>query len=87
MKLNVKYFAWVKSRIGKPGDILEVDADEITVEEMIQHLKALSPDHADAFSNPNTVQYAVNMEYAEVDEVLRDGGEIGCFPPVTGGAA
>jgi molybdopterin synthase sulfur carrier subunit len=30
---------------------------------------------------------AVNMDYAQADQPVRDGDEVAFFPPVTGGAA
>jgi molybdopterin synthase sulfur carrier subunit len=33
---------------------------------------------------PNTLA-AVNMEYAELTQSVRDGDEVAFFPPVTGG--
>jgi molybdopterin synthase sulfur carrier subunit len=87
MKLEIKYFAWVKTKIGKPGESLELPATEITIAGLVQHLKGVSGGHANAFENPNTVQFAVNMEFADETTVLQDGDEVGFFPPVTGGGA
>ena len=35
---------------------------------------------------PSGVLSAVNMEYCEPDQTLRDGDEVAYFPPITGGA-
>ncbi|MGE0386443.1 MAG: MoaD/ThiS family protein [Gammaproteobacteria bacterium] len=34
---------------------------------------------------PGRVLVAINREYADPSAVLRDGDEVGFFPPVTGG--
>jgi molybdopterin synthase catalytic subunit len=34
-----------------------------------------------------TVRFAVNGDYADPDTVLRDGDEVACIPPVSGGSA
>lgn len=34
---------------------------------------------------PRTVRVAVNQEYADLKQLVKDGDEIAFFPPVTGG--
>ncbi len=34
---------------------------------------------------PRTVRVAVNREYADLQQMVKDGDEIAFFPPVTGG--
>jgi molybdopterin synthase sulfur carrier subunit len=35
---------------------------------------------------PDSILYAVNMDYAESETQVNDGDEVAFFPPVTGGA-
>jgi len=34
---------------------------------------------------PDNILAAVNMEYVEFDNIVKDGDEVAFFPPVTGG--
>ena len=36
-------------------------------------------------SLPDNILAAVNMDYVELDNIVRDGDEVAFFPPVTGG--
>ncbi|MEO5572943.1 MAG: molybdopterin converting factor subunit 1 [Gammaproteobacteria bacterium] len=76
MAISVKYFASLRERLGRGEDRLDTHA--ATVAEIWARLnsgKAL----------PDNVLIAVNMEYARVDQIVKDGDEVAFFPPVTGG--
>ena len=77
MTIHVKYFASLRDRLGSSGDRLEVDR-ELTVAGVWTTLWPETP------LPPNTLA-AVNMEYAEPTQSVRDGDEVAFFPPVTGG--
>jgi sulfur-carrier protein len=77
MSIQIKVFANLADSIGKRGGTIEY-SDGLTVESLWQ-----------AFSGqdelPNGVLCAVNFDYAEPSDALKDGDEIAFFPPVTGG--
>ena len=77
MVIHVKYFASLRDRLGRAEDRLDT-VDELTVAGV---WAALWPEKS---LPPNTL-VAVNMEYAELTQSVRDGDEVGFFPPVTGG--
>lgn len=77
MSIHVKYFASLRDRLGRAEDHLDANI-ELTVAGV---WAALWPDKS---LPPNTLA-AVNMEYAGLEQIVRDGDEVAFFPPVTGG--
>ncbi|MBL8254765.1 MAG: MoaD/ThiS family protein [Candidatus Competibacter sp.] len=77
MVVQVKYFASLRDRMGRPEDRLDTPG-ELTVAAVWAVLWPETP------LPPNTLA-AVNMEYANLEQIVRDGDEVAFFPPVTGG--
>lgn len=77
MSVQVKYFASLRDRLARAED--RIDASEgMTVAAVWAALWPQTP------LPPNTLT-AVNMEYATLEQSVRDGDEVAFFPPVTGG--
>ena len=81
--MQVLYFAWVRTKIGKSSDIIDVEVK--TVNDLIVHLKTLDACYADAFLNLSGMRVAINQEFASFDDSLSQNDEVAFFPPVTGG--
>ncbi len=80
MRVQVRYFASLRERMGREGLRLEVpEAERLTVAEVWRRASG-EPELP-----PGTL-CAVNMEYAAPEREVRDGDEVAFFPPVTGGA-
>lgn len=77
MAIRVKYFASLRERLGRGEDSLAADGP-LTVAQVWARLWPNMP------LPPNTLA-AVNMEYAALEDPVRDGDEVAFFPPVTGG--
>ena len=77
MTIHIKYFASLRDRLGRAEDQLDINS-ELTVASV---WAALWPDKP----LPPNMLAAVNMEYAELTQNVRDGDEVAFFPPVTGG--
>ncbi len=77
MTIHVKYFASLRDRLGRAGDELEAAAG-LTVAGVWAALHSATP------LPPNTL-IGVNLEYAELTQLVQDGDEVAFFPPVTGG--
>lgn len=77
MPIHVKYFAGMRDRMGRADD--DIDADGLTT--VADVWARVSGDQ----SLPRTVRVAVNQEYADLKQLVKDGDEIAFFPPVTGG--
>lgn len=76
MTIQVRYFASVRERLGRDGDVLD-SVHAGTVSEVWNR--------ATAVPMPPRLLVAVNQEHASFDQRVRDGDEVAFFPPVTGG--
>jgi molybdopterin synthase sulfur carrier subunit len=85
MMVRIVYFAWVREKIGKSEEDIELPATVTTASELIQHLTALGEEYEAAFAFPDVIRVAVNQEHVEHDESIAGAREIGIFPPMTGG--
>ena len=77
MSITVKFFASLRETIGKADATL--DANDIST--ATDAWKIATNGH-EPVSN---MLVAINMEYASLDETVKDGDEVAFFPPVTGG--
>ncbi|GEO84563.1 MULTISPECIES: molybdopterin converting factor subunit 1 [Alphaproteobacteria] len=83
--VKLVYFAWVRERIGKGEEELELPAHVKTAGDLIAYLTTLGEEYENALQFPQAIRVAVNQEHVEHDEPLTGAGEIGLFPPMTGG--
>ena len=85
MSLRIVYFAWVRERIGKGSEELELPQDVVTVGDLIGHLATLGEEYAAAFEVPQVIRAAIDEEHADHNEPIGTAREIALFPPMTGG--
>lgn len=76
MSIEVKFFASLRERLGKGSQ--QIDANQVSTVTDVWQLCASQ-------DMPANTLIAVNMEYVNTDQVVRDGDEVAFFPPVTGG--
>lgn len=79
------YFAWVRERVGKAEEEIELPASVVTGADLIAHLKTLGEEYAYALEHGDVVRIAVNQEHVGHDEPIAGAREIALFPPMTGG--
>lgn len=77
MSITVKFFASLRETIGKADSNL----DNGNINTAADVWQAATDNHEHI---PNML-IAINMEYANLDEMVKDGDEVAFFPPVTGG--
>ncbi|MDE2335301.1 MAG: molybdopterin converting factor subunit 1 [Rhodospirillales bacterium] len=82
-ELRILYFAWLRERVGRSEETLELPAEVRTVAALRRHLIARG-DGYPALAEP-TVRVAVNQAMADAATALAPGDEVAFFPPVTGG--
>jgi molybdopterin synthase sulfur carrier subunit len=85
MTMKLRYFAWVRERIGRPEEDLEVPAGVATVGELIQWLSSRGEEYAYAFENPKVIRAAIDRTHVKAQAPIAGAGEIAFFPPMTGG--
>ena len=83
--MKVKYFAWVRERIGKAEETVEPPASVRTVEELIAWLTERGETYAYAFERPRVIRAAIDHAHVRNDAAIAGAREIAFFPPMTGG--
>jgi molybdopterin synthase sulfur carrier subunit len=83
--MKLLYFAWLRQRIGLPGEEFDLPGDVGTVQQLIDCLRARGANYAEALADPAIVRVAVNQAYAQPGDPVTDTDEVALFPPVTGG--
>ena len=83
--VHIVYFAWVRERVGKSEENIDLPAEVTTARQLIQHLSTLGDEYEAAFEFPDVIRVAVNQEHIDHDESIAGAREIGIFPPMTGG--
>lgn len=83
--LKIVYFAWVRERVGKTEETLDVPAGVATVADLVRWLSARGPEYANAFAKPDVVRAAIDRQHVKPGAAIAGAREIAFFPPVTGG--
>jgi molybdopterin synthase sulfur carrier subunit len=83
--VDLVYFAWVRERIGKAGERVELPASVITIADLVAWLTAQGPEYAEAFRRPEIVRAAIDRTHVKSAAAVAGAREIAFFPPVTGG--
>jgi molybdopterin synthase sulfur carrier subunit len=83
--VKVRYFAWVRERVGKTEEDIEPPAGIATVGELIAWLARKGDEYAYAFENPKVIRAAIDRSHVRADARIKGAGEIAFFPPMTGG--
>jgi len=81
MKVKVKLFAIVRDRTAR-GEVTLTLPEDATIATAAEQLAADFP--AIAQHLPRCA-FALNLEYTNVSEPLKDGDELAVIPPVSGG--
>ena len=85
MTVKLVYFAWVRERIGKPEESLELPAAVVTVTDLIAWLTTRGEEYAYAFENGPLIRAAIDKAHVKHDAAIAGAREIAFFPPMTGG--
>ena len=85
MAVRLVYFAWVRERIGKAGETVDVPASCRTVADVMTWLAGRGPEYAHAFERADVIRAAIDKTHVKPDTPIAEAAEIAFFPPVTGG--
>jgi sulfur-carrier protein len=84
-RVKLVYFAWVRERVGKPEEDIELPAGVATVADLVRWLKTRGEEYDYAFENEGVVRAAIDKVHAKPDAAIAGAREIAFFPPMTGG--
>ncbi len=83
--MKLRYFAWVRERVGKPEEDVELPAGVTTAAELMTWLAGRGEEYAYAFENPRVIRVAVDKAHVQPGAKIAQASEIAFFPPMTGG--
>jgi sulfur-carrier protein len=83
--MKVKYFAWVRERIGVAEESVDPPADVRTVSDLIDWLSRRGDSYAHAFEKPAVIRTAIDHAHVKPDTAISGAREVAFFPPMTGG--
>ena len=83
--MKLRYFAWVRERIGKAEEDVDLPPGVTTVSELIAWLAGKGEGYAHAFENGKVIRAAIDKSHVRPDARIESAREIAFFPPMTGG--
>lgn len=83
--MKLVYFAWVRERVGKTEEEVELPVGIATVADLVRWLKGRGEEYEYAFENESVVRAAIDHVHVKPDAALGSAKEIAFFPPMTGG--
>jgi molybdopterin synthase sulfur carrier subunit len=83
--MKIRYFAWVRERIGKPEEDIEIPVNVTTVGQLMTWLAGRGEEYANAFDNPKVIRAALDKAHVNPQTPIGKASEIAFFPPMTGG--
>ena len=83
--MKVKYFAWLRERIGKSEETIEPPESVRTIDDLIGWLAQRDETYAYAFERPKVIRAAIDQAHVKPDAAIAGAREIAFFPPMTGG--
>ena len=85
MTTRLIYFAWVRERIGRAEEDIELPPGIETVADLLRWLKSRGEEYAYAFENEGVVRAAIDHAHVKPGAAIAGAREIAFFPPMTGG--
>ena len=83
--MKLRYFAWLRERIGKGEEEIVLPAGIATVGELMAWLAGRGEEYAHAFENRKVIRAAIDKTHVRPEAAIAGAREIAFFPPMTGG--
>jgi sulfur-carrier protein len=83
--IKLVYFAWVRERVGKPEETLDLPVTIKTISDLIAWLKTRGEEYEYAFENGPLIRAALDKQHVHHETPISGAKEIAFFPPMTGG--
>lgn len=85
MTTRLLYFAWVREKVGRADETVELPGHVETIADLIGWLKTRGPEYAAAFERADVIRAAIDQHHVKAAARVLGAREIAFFPPVTGG--
>ena len=83
--MKLRYFAWVRERIGLAEEEIDPPAGVATVGELVAWLTQRGEGYAYAFEKASVIRAALDRAHVKHDAKISGAREVAFFPPMTGG--
>lgn len=83
--MKLRYFAWVRERIGKAEETIDLPADIATTTDLLAWLKTRGEEYEWALEKAEVIRVALDQVHAPAGSPLAGAREVALFPPMTGG--
>ena len=83
--MKLVYFAWVRERVGKTDEDVDLPEGVATVADLVRFLKGRGEEYEYAFENESVVRAAIDHVHVKPEALIAGAREIAFFPPMTGG--
>ncbi len=83
--MKIIYFAWLRERLDKTEEEIDLPSSVQTIGELIEWLKTRGEEYAYAFDNPKVIRAAIDKTHVRPEAKIAGASEIAFFPPMTGG--
>ena len=84
MNITLKYFSWIRVKLKKSHDLIELN-QTISLKELKNNLISKDPIFKEIFED-KSVKYFLNLtEIDDDNQTLNNGDILALLPPVTGG--
>ncbi len=83
--MRLRYFAWVRERIGKAEEEVALPSYVHTIADLISWLSGRGEEYAHAFEHGPLIRAAIDQKHVKHDMAVSNAREIAFFPPMTGG--
>ena len=83
--MKILYFSWIKDKIGKTHEDIDIRDNIKTIEDLIAFLKKSNESYEEVFKDISSIKVSINMETANFKDQINNNDEVAFFPPMTGG--
>ena len=83
--MKILYFSWIKDKLGKSHEDIQLNDNVKTINDLITSLKQTNENYLDVFKDTSSIKVSINMETAKFEDSINNNDEVAFFPPMTGG--
>lgn len=85
MRVKIVYLEWVREKIGKGEELIEINEEDVRVGEMIERIKERGEEYDEDLENEKVIREEINKEKEENEEMVKDGEEVEMLNKMKGG--